>query len=121
MDTYVKDGKVLISEIVYGIKDGVLGKAEIYDLINDERIRSEFIGKSCKHKVDDKKKWTKEYLNKLILASVAECFNEDYLFYLYDVAEYVREKTKKKKAAIAIGGIMAFVLLIGLIIIVARR
>lgn len=94
MKNYITNGRVAREEIAIDIRDGVLTKDDIKILIENPEIQKAFIGTTYSKKID-RTKWTKDYLYKLPNATIAESFNEDYLFYLADVAEYVRGQNSK--------------------------
>ena len=120
MKEYYKDGRVTREDIVADIADGTLSKNDIAKLAADERVRNSFIGKAYSAKTS-KDKWNRSYLEKMQNVAVAESFNEDYLYYLADVAEYVNsEKTKQKnktKVGVAIAAAVIVVVGIALILI----
>ena len=76
-----------------------LSTAEIRALCENKQIQDTFIGSSYTNK-QPKQKWNKDYLERLYYAVVAESFNQDYLLYLYEVADFVA-KAKIKKVVIA--------------------
>lgn len=101
MKDYLRNGVASRSEIANDIENGTLGKEDIEKLINRDDVVDSFIGSSYPNKVG-RDQWTEKYLDKLVLAAIAENFNEDYMYYLYDVAKYVRDSKKKKKGYIKI-------------------
>lgn len=118
MKDYLRNGSVSRSEIVNDIKNGTLGRQDIEELVARKSVTDSFIGSNYPNKVD-KDQWTEKYLEKLVLASVAESFNRDYLFYLYDVAKYVKDNAKKKKGRLSVAAIVAgFVVIVVIVLIV---
>ena len=97
IETYIQGGSIKREKIALDIKRGVITKDDIKLLVSNAKIKESFFGNSANVKAD-RSEWTKEYLDKLSYASVADCFNEDYLYYLSDVANYVRT-TKKSKSS----------------------
>lgn len=95
---YIVDGKVDRGKIAMDVKYRKLKRKDLNAIVNDPKIKSAFIGDKFSGKVD-KKDWTKDYLEQISYAVVGESFNADYLFYLYEVAEYV----EKRKVIIFIG------------------
>lgn len=89
MKNYVSNGRVAREEIAADIRDGIINRADIKVLASNPEVKNAFIGQNYARKVS-RDKWTREYLDTLTNAVVAEAFNEDYLNYLADVAEYVR-------------------------------
>ena len=124
MKDYIRNGSVSRNEIVNDIKNGILEKQDIEELVNRATVSESFIGSSYPNKVG-KNQWTEKYLEKLVLAAVAESFNEDYLYYLYDVAKYVRDNEKKRKgylSAVALAaGLVVVVVVIVLIVMAIRK
>lgn len=116
IEKYIKDDRVLREEIVNDILDQKLEKKELLELLKNNIIKNSFFGGKYSKK-NSKNQWTEEYLSKISLASIAEYFNEDYLMYLYEVAEFVKEKKKKQKL-IKISIFLLALLIIILIIIV---
>lgn len=111
MKDYLRNGSISRSEIVNEIKNGTLEKQDIKELIGRAAVADSFIGLNYSKKVGQEQ-WTKKYLEKLVLAAVAESFNEDYLYYLYDVAKYVRDNEKKK------GHIRTVAIMVGIVVVV---
>ena len=124
MKDYLRNGAVSKSEIANDIKNGTLGRQDIEKLVKRESVSSAFIGTTYPKKVGQEQ-WTEKYLEKLVLAAVAESFNEDYLYYLYDVAKYVRVNAKKKKGLLSgiaiVAGIVVIVVVIVLIVTAIRK
>lgn len=123
MKNYIRNGTVSRSEIVNDIKNGILEKKDIEELVNRATVTEAFIGLSYPNKVG-KDQWTEKYLEKLVLTAVAESFNEDYLYYLYEVAKFVRDNAKKKKAylsAVALASGLVVVVVIALIVVAIRK
>lgn len=123
MKNYIRNGTVSRSEIVNDIKNGILEKQDIEELVNRATVTETFIGLSYTNKVG-KDQWTEKYLEKLVLSAVAESFNEDYLYYLYEVAKYVRDNAKKRKgylSAVALASGLVVVVVIALIVMAIRK
>jgi len=93
---YIVNGRVAREEIAADICDGVLSREDIKHLVEKREIRDAFIGTSYSKKTDQKN-WDDQYLKNLPDVSVAEAFNEDYMYYLADVAEYVKAECNKRK------------------------
>lgn len=96
---YIEDDRVMREKIAMDIKYGVISYKDIEVLLNDKRLESAFFGNGFSERID-KADWDKEYLDKLSYAVVAEAFNKDYLMYLYQVANYVNGRKRKKKILI---------------------
>ncbi len=114
MKNYIISGRIAREEIASDICDGTLTREDVNRLIGDPRIKSSFIGSSFEKKID-KKGWNKEYLNRLPNYAIAESFNEDYLYYLLDVREYV--SLQKTKVATLISSHKYLCIIIGLVIV----
>lgn len=87
--SFIKDGKVNRTGVAQSIADGEISASELEELISDPRISAGFIG----DRFNDKKpqsEWNKDYLQKLVYTAFAGPFNEDYLRYLYEVSQFVR-------------------------------
>lgn len=122
MKNYITNGRVARTEIACDICDGILTKDDISCLVKDSRIRAAFIGTSFNQKIP-KNKWNSKYIRILPGASVAEAFNEDYLYYIADVVEYVNEKNKAAslKKRIALGSLAVILICIIIFLIVKSR
>lgn len=83
------------SKIALSVASGELTRDDILEFCKDSRMKSAFIGTSYSPKCS-KDKWDKDYLDELVCAAVAESFNEDYLLYLNDVAETVRNQKSRR-------------------------
>ena len=112
---YFSNGRVERSKIAIDVADGRIDPA---DICRDKVIREAFIGDKFNRK-KPKSLWNKDYLNELTYMSVAECFNEDYLKYLYEVGTTV--KRKKSKIIIAVAGITLAVAIIIICFILIRK
>ena len=108
-DKYLVEGKVDRAKIAMDIKYQELKRDEIEMLLKDPRIKDSFIGTGYNDK-KPQSEWSKDYLNILSYAAVAESFNRDYLLYLDSVADYVI-KIKQKKILIA-GSILILIVVV---------
>ena len=117
IETYIQDGSIKREKIALDIKRGVITKDDIKLLVSNAKIKESFFGNSANVKAD-RSEWTKEYLDKLSYASVADCFNEDYLYYLSDVANYVRTAKESKSSPKLLIGISAAVIVVVAIIFI---
>ncbi len=109
LNKYLINEKVDRAKIVMDIRYRVLKRDEIEMLVKDSKIKESFIGTSYNDK-KPQSEWSKDYLNILSYAAVAESFNRDYLLYLDSVADYVI-KVKHKKMIIA-GGIFILIVVV---------
>ena len=119
MKNYVINGRVAREEIASDICEGILTREDVEKLVNMSEIKSAFIGKEFKKKIDSGK-WDKRYLEILPNSAVAEAFNEDYLYYLVDVAETVRKTSDKKKISIWVWLIPVVILLCTAVFLIVK-
>ena len=96
LDKYISDNIVQRSKIARDVSNGKFTLEEIHKICLDKRVKKSFIGNSYDNKVS-KGQWNLEYLDREICVAVAESFNEDYLLYLLEVGEYVRNKKLASK------------------------
>jgi hypothetical protein len=121
INKYLTDGKIQRSKIAVDVANGNLTSGDIKNLCNDDKVKSAFIGNTFYNKVP-KDRWNQDYLDEIVCVAVAENFNMDYLLYLAEVGEYVRNKRKaesngSKKTIIGIViGVVIVVAVIGFII-----
>ena len=73
---------------------------ELNELIKNPEIQNAFIGTSFDLK-GDRSTWDKRYLNYLVNASVAEAFNKQYLYHLFEVADYLKKDNNHSGATIS--------------------
>ena len=93
---YLDNGTISRSKIAIDVKYCRLTKEDLNTLINDETVKSVFIGSKFKPEVNQEE-WTKDYLDELSCMAIGEIFNEEYLFHLCEVAEYVNQSKEKNK------------------------
>ena len=117
IETYIQDGTVKREKIALDIKRGIITKDDIKALVSNAKIRESFFGNSTNVKAN-RSEWTKDYLDKLSYASIADCFNEDYLYHLFDVADHVRHSKKSKNSTKLFIGISAVVIVVVAIIVI---
>jgi len=98
VERYINDdGNIYRTHIAADIKDQILNKFDIDKLFSDPRIESQRIGdseyfKTWKEKFEiehPKNTWKKDTIDLTICAAVAEIFNKEYCYYLYDMSRYV--------------------------------
>lgn len=82
------EGYVIRTKIARDVRDLKLTKSDIENLSADPNINKSFWGDGYKNKLP-KENWNKDYLETLTAAALDECFNKEYLLYLYEVAQYV--------------------------------
>lgn len=100
MKNYIVNGRVEREEIASDIAEGYLTREELNELIKNPEIQNAFIGTSFDLK-GDRRTWDKRYLNNLVNASVAEAFNKQYLYHLFEVADYLKKDNKHSGATIS--------------------
>lgn len=111
---YLDNGTISRSKIAIDVKYRKLTKQDLNTLINDEDVKSVFIGSKFIPEVNQKQ-WTKEYLDELSYMAIGESFNEEYLFHLCEVAEHVNQMKEKNKL-IVIAVIVATLGVIGTVV-----
>ncbi len=117
VNNYIVDGTVSREKIVFDIERQLIVRDNIKTLTSHNTISQSFFGNGVLFK-KDKQYWNKKYLTELQCAVVADCFNEEYLYHLCDVVEYIKN-TKKKKQCIKIGlGFATLLLVVGIIVII---
>ena len=97
---YFENGRLKRGSIAMDIKYHKISHDELMSLISDPEVSKEFFGEPC-GKIP-KEDWDQQYLDKLSLAAVSECFNKDYLLYLEQVANGVGGK--KRSTKLIVGG-----------------
>lgn len=110
---FTSNGTVDRAKIAMHVKTRKLTRVEIEQLCADPRVQAGFKGTTFSDK-RPKSEWNKNYLHLLSYVVVAGPFNQDYLLYLDEVAEYV-SKAKFKKVVIA-GVIVILVIIAGVIV-----
>ena len=93
---YFDNGHISRMKVASDIKSRKLTKEDLEKMITEPEVKSVFIGNRFNNKVK-KEEWTKEYLEKLSYMAIGESFNEEYLFHLCEVAEYVNQPKEKNK------------------------
>ncbi len=98
VERYINDnGNIRKTRIAADIGYQILNKFDIDKLFSDPRIESQRIGnseyfKTWKEKFETehpKNTWNKDIISLTICAAVAEIFNKEYCYYLYDMSKYV--------------------------------
>ena len=112
INKYIIDGRVEREKIAMDIKYRSLKKEDILSMIENSTVKDSFIG----NHYDDKRtrnEWSKDYLDILSYAVVSESFNQDYLIYLNEVAEYVNKK--RNHAKILIGFVSLAIVIVAMV------
>ena len=117
LDEYIKEGRVVRSKVAMAVVKGDLTRHDIIELCKDSRMKAVFIGSSYSPKCSNDH-WTRDYIDELVCASVAESFNQDYLLYLEKVVSYMKEKEKNKLGLFwkVVAGIIGVAAIAGVII-----
>lgn len=109
IDDYItNNGSINRSRIADDIKNRKLNRAEIEELVLDERVQAVFLNDTFSEKLPPEK-WDKNYLEQLSCAAIAESFNRDYLLYLNAVASHVARIKWKK---IAVGAVIILLVIV---------
>ncbi len=116
---YIRNGRVEREKIAMDIQKRILTGADLRFLMKNKDIQAAFFGQTYEKKIP-KEQWDAAYLELLTYAVVAEGFNEDYLLYLDEVAEYVSRKKGKYEIVkrIIIGSVIIIVAVIAGVLVV---
>lgn len=115
---YITDGRVAREKIAMDIKYRILSRNDLENLVANPEIQRAFIGNKYSDKIPQSK-WTKDYLEELSYAVVAESFNGEYLLYLDEVAEYISKKKGNEK--IIVGIIILLLVIATLIFVIVKQ
>lgn len=115
---YIEDGKVNRTSIAEDIVLNKISRQELLTLVSDETIKSAFFSNSDLIK-EKKENWNKSYLERLSYMPISEKFDEEYLMYLFEVAEYshTRKTLLKKMCYLGIGLVVVGMLIVGFIVV----
>lgn len=91
LSRYIEDGKVNRVRIANDIAAGKFTREFLSELLRYLAVKNVYFS-HVKLERKPESEWTKEYLNLLSNAVVAENFNEEYLRYLFEVAQYVHQR-----------------------------
>lgn len=115
---YIEDGTVIRTKIAMDINYRDIDSEDLPSVVNNSVVKAGFFGDGYNERVP-KEQWTEKYLDELSCASVGECFNPEYLYYLNEVAEYVRGKKKKVSSKLFMGAIVVAVAVVALVLVVS--
>ena len=87
------DGEFERENLARDVKNGKLTREQIITLCKNPDVKKEFFGKFKADKPKDQ--WNVDYLDNIYFRVVGEVFNEEYLLYLWEIAED-RKKNKRK-------------------------
>lgn len=91
LSRYIEGGKVNRVRIANDIAAGKFTQEFLSELLRHPAVKDAYFS-HVKLERKPESEWTKEYLELLSNAAVAENFNEEYLRYLFDVAQYVHHR-----------------------------
>lgn len=121
LSRYIEDGKVNRVRIANDIAEGKFTQEFLSVLLRHTAVKDAYFS-HVKLERKPESEWTKEYLGLLSNAAVAENFNEEYLRYLFDVAQYVHQRGQnnpQKKTLLLVGAVVA--LLVCLVLVACVR
>lgn len=103
IDDYLQDnGKVDRAKVANYIKTRRFTKQEFETIIKEINDMNGWIGRTYDRKLP-KSEWNKDHLYSVAHDAIAHCFNEDYLRYLDEVAQYVHRSEQIPKVAAGVG------------------
>lgn len=126
LSRYIEDGKVNRVRIANDIAAGKFTQeflSELLQKLQKPELKANYFS-HVKLERKPESEWTKEYLNLLSNAVVAENFNEEYLRYLFDVAQYVHQRGQnnpQKKTLSLVGAVVALLVCLGLLAACVRQ
>lgn len=121
LSRYIEDGDVKRVRIANDIAEGKFTQEFLSVLLRHTAVKDAYFS-HVKLERKPESEWTKEYLGLLSNAAVAENFNEEYLRYLFDVAQYVHHRGQnnpQKKTLLLVGAVVA--LLVCLVLVACVR
>ena len=116
LSRYIEDGKVNRVRIANDIATGKITQEDFSELLRHPAVKKVYFS-HVKLERKPESEWTKEYLNLLSNAVVAENFNEEYLRYLFEVAQYVHHRGQnnpQKKTLLLVGAVAVLLVCLGL-------
>lgn len=116
LSRYIEDGKVNRVRIANDIAAGKFTQEFLSELLRHPAVKDAYFS-HVKLERKPESEWTKEYLELLSNAAVAENFNEEYLRYLFDVAQSVHQRGQnnpQKKTLLLVGAVAALLVCLGL-------
>ncbi|MBQ8384136.1 MAG: hypothetical protein IJX45_02725 [Spirochaetaceae bacterium] len=120
LSRYIEDGKVNRVRIANDIAAGKFTQeflSELLQKLQKPELKANYFS-HVKLERKPESEWTKEYLNLLSNAVVAENFNEEYLRYLFDVAQYVHQRGQnnpQKKTLLLVAAVAVLLVCLGLV------
>lgn len=119
LSRYIEDGKVNRVRIANDIAAGKFTQeflSELLQKLQKPELKANYFSHVKLERKPESER-TKEYLNLLSNAVVAENFNEEYLRYLFDVAQYVHQRGQnnpQKKTLLLVRAVVALLVCLGL-------
>lgn len=116
LSRYIEDGDVKRVRIANDIAAGKFTQEFLSELLRHPAVKDAYFS-HVKLERKPESEWTKEYLNLLSNAVVAENFNEEYLRYLFEVAQYVHQRGQnnpQKKTLLFVRAVAALFVCLGL-------
>lgn len=112
--SYKPTYKSNVADIVYDIADGMLTYDELNELIEQLELHNMLGSK----KVDRiaKEKWDEEYLDKLKNDFFCSSLSREYLLYVYEVADYVHKRKRKRTLALIIAVCAILVSIVSIVV-----
>ncbi|MBO5123768.1 MAG: hypothetical protein J6C11_01445 [Spirochaetaceae bacterium] len=126
LSRYIEDGKMNRVRIANDIAAGKFTQeflSELLQKLQKPELKANYFS-HVKLERKPESEWTKEYLNLLSNAVVAENFNEEYLRYLFEVAQYVHQRGQnnpQKKTFLLVGAVVALLVCLGLLAVCVRQ
>ncbi|MBQ7367302.1 MAG: hypothetical protein IJW57_08770 [Spirochaetaceae bacterium] len=123
LSRYIEDGKVNRVRIANDIAAGKFTQEFLSELLRHPAVKDAYFS-HVKLERKPESEWTKEYLDLLSNAAVAENFNEEYLRYLFEVAQYVHQRGQnnpQKKTLLLVGAVAALLICLGLLAACVRQ
>lgn len=113
LSRYIEGGDVKRVRIANDIAAGKFTQEFLSELLRHPVVKDAYFS-HVKLERKPESEWTKEYLELLSNAAVAENFNEEYLRYLFEVAQYVHHRGQnnpQKKTLLLVAALLLLVCL----------
>lgn len=120
LSRYIEDGKVNRVRIANDIATGKFTQEFLSELLRHPAVKDAYFS-HVKLERKPESEWTKEYLELLSNAAVAENFNEEYLRYLFEVAQYVHHRGQNNPQKKTLLLVAALLICLGLLAVCVRQ
>ena len=123
LSRYIEDGDVNRVRIATDIAEGKFTQEFLSELLRYLAVKDAYFS-HVKLERKPESEWTKEYLGLLSNAAVAENFNEEYLRYLFEVAQCVHQRGQnnpQKKTFSYVAGVVVAVLVCLVLVACVRQ